>query len=73
MVKKKKRLSQQQEFEILKIVLDKFLWIGFGIMVLGLYEMYNRALQNGLYLMLAGAIVLVIFIMILVREYEITH
>ncbi|MBI2141928.1 hypothetical protein HYU15_00370, partial [Candidatus Woesearchaeota archaeon] len=40
MARKKRKLSQQQEFEIMKLVLDKFLWLGFGIMSFGLYQLY---------------------------------
>lgn len=74
MSKQKRKLTQQQEFEIMKLVLDKFLWLGFGIMVFGLYELYSKTnLSNGIYLMLAGAIILIVFIAILVREYEISR
>jgi len=67
----KKRLSEQQEFEIMKIVLDKFLWLGFGIMAYGLYLMYSAELQLGLSWIVAGAIILLIFTWIIIKEYEI--
>ena len=67
----KKRLSQQQEFEIMKMVLDKFLWLGFGIMAYGLYLMYTAELQIGLSWMVAGAVILLLFTWIIVKEYEV--
>ena len=69
----KKRLSQQQEFEIMKLVLDKFLWFGFIIMVVGLFVMMRgaEAIGRGLFLMSLGALVLLIFTILLVKEYEI--
>ena len=67
----KKRLSQQQEFEIMKMVLDKFLWLGFGIMAYGLYLMYTAELQIGLAWMVAGAVILLLFTWIIVKEYEV--
>ena len=67
----KRRLSEQQEFEIMKLVLDKFLWIGFGIMAFGLYEMYTVAIPIGLTWMVAGAIILLLFTWIITKEYEI--
>ena len=68
----KRRLSEAQEFEILKLVLDKFLWLGFGIMGFGLYQMYsNDSIQIGLSWMAAGAIILFLFSWIIVKEYEI--
>ena len=67
----KKRLSEQQEFEIMKLVLDKFLWLGFGIMAFGLYQMYANVIQIGLAWIVAGAVILLIFAWIITKEYEI--
>ena len=67
----KRRLSEQQEFEIMKIVLDKFLWLGFGIMAFGLYQMYTSTISIGLSWIVAGAVILLIFTWIVVKEYEI--
>lgn len=67
----KRRLSEQQEFEVLKMVLDKFLWLGLGIMAYGLYLMANASTQIGLSWMIAGAVILLIFTWIIVRQYEI--
>ena len=69
----KKKLTEEQEFEIMKLVLDKFLWIGFVIMAFGLYLMVNSAetLTKGFSYMVVGAIVLVLFLLIIVKEYEI--
>ena len=39
--KKKIKLSQQQEFEILKLVLDKFLWLGVTLIGLAMYFMIS--------------------------------
>ena len=58
MAKLKKRLTQHEEFEIMKLVLDKFLLLGFAVMGFGLYTMY-------------GAVILVIFMAIIIREYEV--
>ena len=66
----KKRLTQSQEFEIMKLVLDKFLWLGFGIMIFGLYKILTDTFANGLMLILIGIVVLVIFLIMIVREYE---
>jgi len=69
----KRRLSEQQEFEIMKMVLDKFLWLGFGIMAYGLYLMFNDIAQIGLSWMVAGAVILFIFTWVIVKEYEIVR
>lgn len=67
----KRRLSEQHEFEIMKMVLDKFLWLGFGIMGYGLYLMFSTSLPIGLSWIVAGAIILLLFTWIIVKEYEI--
>ncbi|MBI4438813.1 hypothetical protein HY640_02685 [Candidatus Woesearchaeota archaeon] len=69
--KVKRKLSVEQEFEIMKLVLDKFLWLGFGIMAYGLYRIYTSTELRDFYVMLVGASVLLLFIWILVREYEV--
>ena len=67
----KKRLTQSEEFEIMKLVLDKFLWLGFGIMAYGLYKVFTDTLQTGFTWIIVGAIVLVLFLVMIVKEYEI--
>ena len=71
MAKLKKRLTHQEEFEIMKLVLDKFLWVGFAVMLYGLWRIFQLDITNGLLVIVAGAIVLVIFMILIVREYEI--
>ena len=67
----KKRLTTKEEFSIMLLVLDKFLWLGFGIMGFGLYQMFMESITNGLLLIIAGAVVLLLFMVIIVKEYEI--
>lgn len=68
----KKRLSQEQEFQIMKLVLDKFLWIGLGIMLFGFYELVQRQITNGISWIVAGAVILVLFVILILRHYEIS-
>tara|TARA_Y100000310_G_scaffold292363_1_gene321058 strand:- start:12943 stop:13182 length:240 start_codon:yes stop_codon:yes gene_type:complete len=70
-VNMKKRLSQSEEFEIMKLVLDKILWLGFAILGFGLYQMFTNSLKIGITWIVTGTVVLVLFMMLLVREYEI--
>ena len=70
-MKEKKKLTRQEEFEILKLVLDKFLWIGFAIMIFGLYRtLHDSSIGLGLWIMAGGALILVLLMVMLVREYE---
>jgi hypothetical protein len=72
MVKKKKKMSVQQEFEIMKLVLDKFLWLGFIVMGWGMYlSLSQESFLAGIWHMIAGAILLLIFMFVIVKEYEV--
>ena len=67
----KRRLSESQEFEIMKMVLDKYLWLGFGIMAYGLYLMFADSIPIGLAWMIVGSVILFLFTWIIVKQYEI--
>lgn len=71
MAKMKKRLTQAQEFEIMKLVMDKFLWLGFAVMAFGLWTMFQGSIGDGILWLITGAVVLVIFMILIVKEYEI--
>ncbi|MBI4980795.1 hypothetical protein HZC30_04540, partial [Candidatus Woesearchaeota archaeon] len=58
----KKRMTEQQEFEIMKLVLDKFLWLGFIVMGWGMYESLSQSsLMAGIWYLIAGAVILLLF------------
>ena len=67
----KRRLSQDQEFQIMKLVLDKFLWIGLGILLFGFWQLVQRDFANGVSWIVAGAVVLVILVVLIIKHYEI--
>lgn len=67
----KKRMTEQQEFEIMKLVLDKFLYLGFGIMAFGVYKMLSTTITDGIYYLIFGIALLILFLVIIVKEYEI--
>ena len=68
----KRRMSEQQEFEVMKLVLDKFLWLGFIVMGWGMYQaIRDSAVLPGLWYMIAGAVLLIIFMAVIVKEYDI--
>jgi hypothetical protein len=66
----KRRLSQREEFEIMKLVLDKFLLLGFGILGLAVYSIFTETIAKGIILMVVGIVILLVFMALLVREYE---
>jgi len=68
----KRKLTEQQEFEIMKLVLDKFLWLGVGIMFFGLYNIITGETWQGVSWIIGGIIVVAIFAWIIVKEYELT-
>jgi len=66
----KRRLSDAEEFEIMKLVMDKFLWLGFGVMAFGLFKILSQTVTEGVYYIVAGAAVLILFMILIVKEYE---
>ncbi|MDP6600617.1 MAG: hypothetical protein QF798_04235 [Candidatus Woesearchaeota archaeon] len=67
----KKRLSEQQEFEIMKLVLDKFLWLGFILMAFGVYQMFANSISIGMIWFIGGVLLLILFMILIIKEYEI--
>ncbi len=70
MAKLKRRLSEKEEFDIMKMVLDKFLWLGIGVMAFGLYKSLVYSFKAGVWFIAAGAIILLLFAWFVVREFE---
>ncbi|MBD3208959.1 hypothetical protein GF367_00890 [Candidatus Woesearchaeota archaeon] len=70
--KTKKHLSKEEEFEILKLVLDKFLWIGVLIMGFGFYKLVTAVtgFWEHLLILVAGVIIMLLFTWILFKEYN---
>mgnify|MGYP003973487243 FL=1 len=68
----KKRMTASQEFEIMKLVLDKFLRLGFAVMGWGMFQSLNTGLlRDGVWYMIAGAVLLILFLVLIIKEYEI--
>ena len=68
----KKRLTQAEEFDIMKLVLDKFLWLGTFIMGYGFYSLMTKSFTTeGIAFLLSGIVIFILFIILLVREYEV--
>ncbi len=74
----KKRLTHDQEFDILKLVLDKYLWLGTLIMMFGLYKIFSAetvgyissGIAEGVVWIVAGSIVFFLLLWLIVKEYE---
>ena len=72
----KRRLSDQEEFKIMGLVLDKFLWVGAAMFFWGLFVIITRAgrtmppLVEGLLFILGGAALAAVFGWIIVKEFE---
>ena len=70
--KLKKRLTQDQEFQIMKLVLDKFLWLGMVVIGYGAYQgLVLEEFGTGIAWGLAGVVILILFMVLIIREYEI--
>jgi hypothetical protein len=68
----KKHLTRQEEFEVLKIVLDKFLLLGVFLLGYGLVKIVESVQEFlvGMSVIIGGVVLLVILTIILVKEYE---
>jgi hypothetical protein len=66
----KRRLASHEEFEIMKIVLDKFLWIGAALMFWGIFRCISASFAEGFWYILAGALVMLVFAWIVIKEFE---
>lgn len=65
-------MTEDQEFEIMKLVLDKFLWLGFIVMGWGMYQSLSQSdIMAGIWYLISGAVLLLLFLIIIVKEYEI--
>ena len=72
MARNKRRMTEEQEFGIMKLVLDKFLWLGFIVMGWGMYQSLSQDnILAGLWYMIAGGVLLLLFLIIIVKEYEV--
>jgi len=69
---KKRALSKQEEFDILKIVSNKFLLFAIFVLGLGFYRMVSAIGNFGynVIIIVSGIILLILFISLLIREYE---
>ena len=67
----KRTFTSDQEFQMMKMVLDKFLWIGVVVMVYGAYLLAVKAdITDSLLLIAAAIVIFIIFIVLLIRDYE---
>ena len=69
----KKKMTRSEEFEIMKLVLNKFLWIGTIIMLYGLYLIgIKHSFGNGALSIIIGAIIMFLFVWIITKNFEIS-
>lgn len=67
----KRVITKQEEFEILKLVLDKFLLLGVIIIAFGFWWIIAapETLWYGFTILAVGALLLLLFVWILMKEY----
>ena len=68
----KKVMTEDQEFEIMRMVLDKFLWLGFIVMGWGMYtSIQDMSILPGLWYMIAGAVLVFLLLALIIKEYQV--
>ncbi len=70
MAKIKRRLTHSEEFDIMRLVLDKFLWLGTAFIGWGLYKSIQESFNAGVWFIGAGAVIMLLFAWIIVSEFE---
>jgi hypothetical protein len=68
----RRALSKKEEFDILKIVADKFLLFAMFILALGFYRLIVGVgtFNFNILIVISGIILLALFIALIVKEYE---
>ncbi len=70
--KVKRKLTMSEEFEIMRMVLDKFLWISTFVLMYGVYVVIEKNdILASLYFFVTGVVILLVFMMLIIKEYEI--
>lgn len=54
----------------MKLVLDKFLWLGTAFIGWGLYQSIANTFMDGVWFIGAGAVIMLIFAWIIISEFE---
>lgn len=66
-----KELSDDQEFQLMAMILDKFLWLGTGLIGIGLFFMlYNTDVYSGVPYAAAGLGIMIVFGLTIIRYFE---
>ena len=71
--KNKLVLTREEEFKILELILDKFLWLATFGLAFGLFIIINPSYMNnnlGLLVLLTGAFLFLLFTGIIMREVK---
>lgn len=67
----KLRLTREEEFELLKLIFDKFLWLGTIGLAVGTYMLLtSENVWFGLLITFIGAMILMLFTAIVMREFH---
>jgi len=69
---KKRSMSKTEEFELMKIVIDKFLLFAVFLLSFGFYRLMSGVGLFGfnILIILSGVILLLLFVALLAKEYE---
>ena len=70
--KEKLRLTHDEEFQIFKLIIDKYLWLSTIGIVAGIFILFSKNLDWGLgvLILLVGITILLMFTSIMLRHFE---
>lgn len=70
----KRQLTHHEEFEILKIIIDKVILLAFILLGVGLYKITTDpagTIWHGVAFLIAGFIIAALLMFMIIKEYEI--
>ena len=68
---RKRTLTKSEEFQIMHMVFDKFLLLSILVMLVGLVKIvFSADVLFGFFIICGGAILMMIFALLLIKEYE---
>jgi hypothetical protein len=75
MFKKKKQkmsLTHDEEFQLFKIIIDKYLWLGTIGIIAGIYMLLDKNVEWGMgaLILLVGVTILLMFTSIILRHFD---
>jgi hypothetical protein len=70
--KQKLSMTHDEEFQIFKLIIDKYLWLGTIGIIAGIYMLLHKSIEWGMgaLILLVGVAILLMFTSVMIRHFE---